>query len=70
MRENEMSKRIEIALNLLNGLVANGMEFPTAHEFVCGQMSLSDKQAEKLTEAYDTSCLGTFAEKSAAGLPL
>lgn len=65
-----MSKKLEIALNMLNGLVAQGMEYPTAHEFVCGSNKLTDKEADALTELYDTSCLGTYAEKSAAGLPL
>jgi hypothetical protein len=65
-----VSKKIQIALNLLNGLVAQGMEYPDAHSFAVTSTKLNDREAEKLAELYDTDTLGTYAEKSAAGLPL
>lgn len=65
-----ISRKVQIALNLLNGLVAQGMEYPDAHSYAATTSGLTDQESTELSDAYDTQDLGTFAEKSSAGLPL
>lgn len=48
-----ISREVEIALALLNGLVAAGMEYPDAHTYAVTKSGLNDQQAEELSAAYD-----------------
>lgn len=64
-----VSRKIEIALALLNGLVAAGMEYPDAHTYAVEKSGLTDAQADQLRDAYDAgpepyicSCCGEECE--------